>query len=618
MADPKQISGTTSSAPVKPIVPLAQNADVTSNTNVKLTLSTVDQKKSAGLSNDHLHKVFSRRSMTLPSFRKYKPEGTQSTNTRRKLSSVANQNRTSFPCMETASTLGEKATKHNDKTVELHKRPLPPTPNSPQISLSRKSSPTPQHQASFSLAIKEQPLLVAEKMESAAGEKESVRKDSLSQPKDKQYLSASAHSYTAVNSSEPRPLPFSPTTSFTAGLESVSDLTCTSRALNSASSNSATAGNDPNSPNHTSCVPSTPSTKAVTYLGETINKHAEHFPLRIRVLQGYCSEESEQNLSTNDEFDIHFVKHTRIISLKDKDGYTHHIPLASSMKFGLVYNPINDYNNALIGHEFEKCSDIMAMAPLPKVICAMNTVNSTEDKSSIHEHEILAVRNIQKSKFRGRRWLKVFSFLSNTEKLLPDDCAGHFTTKPSLICLHLSQIIQGVDNPFPSQAVVYLGAESKMTKNLSNSLSGVITLCDCTTEASLVVSPVVDGCADNEHQFSLPLNSVTSQIEVQPILWEKMDELDYMYDDTLTFTKHRDQPYVNLMDIYEPDNNNARRDTGGDSTYATVELEMGDSIEQLDTSTEYDTVPFEMNGSVHTADHNLMGESSAQSSDIER
>lgn len=630
MADAKLVNDTTRCAPAKPEVSFAPNAYVTSNTNVKFTLPTVDPKKSARLSNDHHHKVFFRRSMTLPSFRKHKPEGTQSTNTRRKLSSVVNES--ALPSMEradTSGTLREKGTRYSDKTHELNKRPLPPTPDNPQVPMSNKKSPNIQCQEPS--------------MESVAGNKDIVKKDHPSQPKDQEYLSADTHICTEVNCIQQWPLPSSPTTSYTAVPDAVSGPTqasfeplssiksghtlprpahlssvhnstqCTQNdsSHNYADTNSATASNDPNFQDHTACVSSSPS---VTSLGEIIDKHAEHFPLRIKVLQGYCSEESEQNLSTNDEYTIHFVKHTRIISLKDKDGYTHHIPLASSMKFGLVYNPLNDYNDALIGHQFEKCSDIMAMGSLPKVICSLKTVESTETKSSIHEHEILAVRNIQKSKFRVRRWLKVYSFLTNTDKLLPDDCAGHFTTKPSLICLHLSQIIQGVSNPFPSQAVVYLGAESKMTKNQCNSLSGVITLCDCTTETSLVVSPVVDGCADNEHQFSLPLNSVTSQIEVQPMLCEKMEEFDDTYDDTLTFTKCRDQPYVNLMDVLEPIENNAERETGGDSTYATVQLEMGDSIEQLDSSSEYDTVPFEMNGSVCTADHNHTGEPSAPSS----
>lgn len=661
MADPKKISDTTGPVPAMHSVPLAQNVDLTHTTNVKFTLSSVNQKKSAGLSSGHFHKVFSKRSMTLPSFRRHKADDTQS-NRRRKLSSGVDQNKNAFPSMEPKDswdTLHEKDTECSDIT-DLNQRPLPPTPyNMPTLKPHKSFQTIQDEEPSFS-PIKERPALLSEKIESVEGNIDSATKNSSSQQKDQRYCSANV--CTTTKCIEQCPLPSSPTTSNTAGVESVPGPTSMDEALceplshmvssnllvcpqnsepagplslhNSAPStqtntlnlpyyantNSATAGNDSNTPNPTTHVSSTPVVKDVTSLSEALDKYAEHFPLRIKVIQGYCSEESEQNLSTNDVYDIYFVKHTRNISLKDKDGYTHHIPLASSMTFGLVYNPINDYDDALIGHEYEKCSDIMAMTPMPKVICAMNTVESTEDRSRIHEHEILAIRNIQKSKFRGRRSLKVFSFLTNTEKLLPDDCAGHFTTKPSLIRLHLSQISQGISDPFPSQAVVYLGAECKMTQNLSNSLSGVVTLCDCTTETFLVVSPVVNGCADDEHQFNLPLNNVTSQIEVQPILPMKTDQFDYIYDDTVTFTECRDPPYVNVVSEHDPGDNQAEKKICGDDTYATVGLEnspMGNSTEQLDSSNEYDTVPFEINGSMCTADHKSTEESRTQS-DFER
>ena len=301
-------------------------------------------------------------------------------------------------------------------------------------------------------------------------------------------------------------------------------------------------------------------------LNEALSEYDHKFPLRLKFMEGYCSEDSEHNISSNDIYDIHFVKQTRVITLKDNNGFMHRIPLASSMMFGLVYNPNNNFDEALTGHEFEHCSDIMAADITPRIVCATNQVESSEERQSIAQNEIMIVKGIQKHKLRGKRSLKVFSLLTNTDKLLHEECHGKFTTKPSLIRLHLPQIFECFQKPFPTQAVLYVNRDCPdLSEQLNVPLSGVITLCDCTTEMSLVASPVTNNCSENA-QINLHLNDEMKQLEVQVISWSE----NGMFH-TICSEEDQPSPYVNVVtDLYDDVVIEKQKTTSDEETYATV------------------------------------------------
>lgn len=357
-------------------------------------------------------------------------------------------------------------------------------------------------------------------------------------------------------------------------------------------------------------------------LEEALKKYNHHFPLRLKVMEGYCSEDSEHNLSTNDIYDIHFVKQTRVITLKDSDGFMHQIPLASSMKFGLVYNPNNNLTEALAGHQFEKCSDIMAAEIMPQVVCATIQVESTEENHSIATNEIVVVKQIQKPKLRGRRSLKVFSLLSHTEKILPEECMGMFTTKPSLIQLHLPQIVQSISKPFPTQAVLYVNSDCpELPKKLNIPLSGIITLCDCTTEISLVASSVSDdGC--DEDQIILQLNDEMTQLEVQVISWRGVRDSATAWSDAMPVNKAEHMLDEKATDLYDDIlvlQANRCADQGNDvyddiivtkRKVALDEPSLGAQSEPQSTDQlqegEYDSIPVErISDSYHNREHNF-------------
>lgn len=205
-------------------------------------------------------------------------------------------------------------------------------------------------------------------------------------------------------------------------------------------------------------------------LRDAIHKYSGCFPLRIKVLQGYCSDITDVNISTDDVYDIHLVKETKVVSVKSESGMTYRIPLGSPQKVGLIYNPTNDYEKGLNGYVFRTISDITSLPILPKVICATQEARSTDRKYLVEENEVLIVRQVHRTLFKGKKGLKVYSLISKSEKTLPDDCDGYFSTKPSLVRMHLPEIIEYIPKPFPVRAVIYSARENTQLSDQTGKL----------------------------------------------------------------------------------------------------------------------------------------------------
>lgn len=190
-------------------------------------------------------------------------------------------------------------------------------------------------------------------------------------------------------------------------------------------------------------------------IGEIVSSYSYAFPARVRILQGYCSDTMEVNISTDDVYDVHSVQHTEKMIVKDKDSMTHRVSLNAPVKVGLIYNPKNNYDESLLGYSFKSVFEVTLMPVLPRVIAATQAVSYEEEANSISEGEILIVKQVQRSLFKGHKRLKVFSLLTNSIKILPDDCQGVFCTKPSLVKMNPSELLERVADIFPSRGVIY-------------------------------------------------------------------------------------------------------------------------------------------------------------------
>ena len=511
-------------------------------------------KKSLPPANRRLSKALSAWSLTLPSHRKQKADKSESE--KRRLS-TANDGGVATHLHNTSFFAAEIAPKISQDSSEQNKnRPLPPTPDKSSPFLENNATLTTQQfistssshskNASNAFAAEVNPFQSTCEQNALISMRDNALMPSKN-PDTQPLLFQGANSTvlckpTATGVHHPeKEVNFIAESTQNVAIDQGQQLQ--TKILPATESSLVTAASTSNpQPNY---IP-TPDKSAATndgignntvYLGDALQTYAECFPMRIKVLLGYCTEDSEYNLSTNDVYDIHFIKESHIITLKDADGSMQSVPLESTMMLGLLYDPSSDYDKALCGHEFEKCSDIMALTQMPKVICVTSPVVSPDPQNSIQQHEILAVIGTLNFKIGGKQCLRVYSFLENKEKLLTENCAGNFTTKPSMVFLHLQQIFERVNKPFPSQALLHQEEESVANESLQASPSSIVTLCESTTEKYLVASPVIDGSTDTDYRFNVPLNQGIAQIEIEVISWNELVEPNNAYDDTINVTK---------------------------------------------------------------------------------
>lgn len=198
-------------------------------------------------------------------------------------------------------------------------------------------------------------------------------------------------------------------------------------------------------------------------IGEIVSTYSYALPVRVTVLQGYCSDTTDVNISTNDIYHIHSVEHMKNVIMKDEDGMTHRISLEAPVKVGLVYNPSHDYDASLDGYSFRNIAEVTAMPVLPKVIAATQMAN-VGTENSVAEGETFVIKHAHRSMFKGKRGLKVFSVTTQTNKVLLDDCLGHFSTKPSLVKMDLPDLLE-VTEIFPSRGVIYPTSDDAAVKS---------------------------------------------------------------------------------------------------------------------------------------------------------
>ena len=255
---------------------------------------------------------------------------------------------------------------------------------------------------------------------------------------------------------------------------------------------------------------------------QLVQNHSKFLPARVKVVRGYYGQNIE--LITDEHYNIHFVKRQKVVNIKDAQGTVYTIPLASSLQFGLVSNCGTQQED---GITFHKASDIMAQKILPGVVCATKAFQGADDMSSVLENEILKVQ-CHSVELDARETLKAFSFTTQSRKVLQADCAGDFSTKLSLIRLHLSDITTCI----PCRAVVFIdemATPPTVAKKFSTSLlSGPINITESKVETSLVASlsnklaktgevtfldiPLADHLAEVEFALMEPISTLETQL----------------------------------------------------------------------------------------------------------
>ena len=234
---------------------------------------------------------------------------------------------------------------------------------------------------------------------------------------------------------------------------------------------------------------------SIMKFSQFVANYSNLLPLRIKVLQGvYMIHEGYQtdnrySSSTNDEYNIHFLKYTTIVTFIGDANEKYSAPLNSSLKFSPLYDPTNDICKAVQGYIFDKVRDILSTDPMPKVVCVTREHRAGDANASVFKDEILAICKVSRVGMMRRRVLKVYSITSNTKKQLNEDCQGYFSTAPHLFPLFLPQITLCIPNPFQLRAIILEDSESTPTDPLPSDLQNkTVTLSHQSIEVSAIAT----------------------------------------------------------------------------------------------------------------------------------
>lgn len=238
------------------------------------------------------------------------------------------------------------------------------------------------------------------------------------------------------------------------------------------------------------------------------------------------------SISEGDHFSIHFVKHTTVVAIECENGNKFNVPLNSAVHFGLLYDPYDNYSEAVKGYKFEKVSDILRMGKLPLVVRARKGHQGSNPESSIAANELLVVRKVR-TKLMGRKELKLYSITTGKEKTLNDNCIGHFSTKPREVSMYLPEIVKHIPDVFPCKAVLFNVAGSAPLCLPSKLSIAAVTLMHSSINTSLVATSVLEQDLENAKLLDIPIDLDilvrvvgTSEMEA----WRLHKDTSYLYN----------------------------------------------------------------------------------------
>lgn len=278
-------------------------------------------------------------------------------------------------------------------------------------------------------------------------------------------------------------------------------------------------------------------------LSDFVLKHSNLLPVSVNVIGGFCTV-SDISIACSERLNFHFVKHSKVVVLTGSEGLDQYsVPVNSPLKFGLLFNPVGDEQEAISGYYYRTAGDIIGLRALPAVVCATQDYKSHYAESSVEAGEVLVIKAVKSSSFPGRgKVLKVHS-LRYGDKQLSEKCSGHFSTRPEDVKLEVSVLLQH-SICLPHKALLFANDD------MSSSLPPSMTESPILLERIKGETSVIATSSDEDDLESIPLLDISSdvsmQIEVIPLseegkssLIEKTNVVHETYDSS------RLQPIMN-------------------------------------------------------------------------
>ena len=200
--------------------------------------------------------------------------------------------------------------------------------------------------------------------------------------------------------------------------------------------------------------PSLPSSDAMS-LSRFVELYSNALPQTVRVVAGFGPPSVRE--PGCDRLSIVEANCSQVVAVETADGEAFLLPLNTTTKLSLIYNPTGDPREAVQGFVFKTVADLKVISPRPRLVCTKNSWidpdHDDDDEPLLEANEILVLMEDETSA-EGLSGLRVFSMNTRTTKFLPDHCSPVFSTAASRLSLHLPDILAYVPRPFPCEACI--------------------------------------------------------------------------------------------------------------------------------------------------------------------
>ena len=254
---------------------------------------------------------------------------------------------------------------------------------------------------------------------------------------------------------------------------------------------------------------------------EFAEKYSNSLPAQVIVEKGHYGINDRETLGNQEKLIISFVKSRKVLNIITSAQQKFALPLGSALQLSLLYNPDGNENRALRGYTFQSIGELVRKSPnLPRVICATQACRGDSLKSTVFENELLVVENYNAQTKR----LQVISLSKNPIcKFLPLHCIGCFTTKPSSVCMYVSDICNYIGIPrcalyglLDMSEIAVLAVDT----HIDQSLYSIVKLAGFVIEKSLIGARILEEGVPNSHPkafFEIPVNDNLSGVTVTVI-----------------------------------------------------------------------------------------------------
>ena len=241
-------------------------------------------------------------------------------------------------------------------------------------------------------------------------------------------------------------------------------------------------------------------------------------PLKLIVATGVCGSIRATTFAEGDVITAHFSRQMSYALVREKSGCLFKIPMASLLRFGLLYCPTKKLDQALEGYTFKSVSDILDLKIMPKLLIALRGWRGTSSSETIEVDELLWVKGeTHDPRTPQFRFLKVVHAFNGQVTLLRSDTFIPLSTKPSLLLLPLTDIVKHMHPPF--DAVVQSPKDTAHCIPAGMKDFNIVTVQGSNSELSIVASR-----KDTQTVFEIPA-LLDMGLHIADLSEKEMDQL---------------------------------------------------------------------------------------------